>query len=227
MAAPLTPRDVEHRRLRRLVIAAVAGLVLLSAFGLLVVKLIPADGQAGDGGPYRGSEPPGRNVLPEFDLPRYDGGRLTRASLDGQIVLLTVLDSQCEEACPILASVVAGALDRLRTSERSRVRAVAISADPAEDTPQAVRRFLANHRAAQRLDYLTGTEEQLRPLWTELSVLPSVDTGQDSMHSAPLRVYNEDGVWVSTLHAGADLSEANLLHDIRIALAREGGGASG
>jgi hypothetical protein len=53
-------------------------------------------------------------------------------------------------------------------------------------------------------------------------VLPSLDTGRDTLHSAPLRVYDRDGVWVATLHAGVDLSEENLLHDIRYALAAGG-----
>ena len=56
-------------------------------------------------------------------------------------------------------------------------------------------------------------------MWTALQVLPSLDSGKDSLHSAPLRIYGRNGVWVATLHAGADLSEENLLHDIRTALA--------
>jgi cytochrome oxidase Cu insertion factor (SCO1/SenC/PrrC family) len=96
---------------------------------------------------------------------------------------------------------------------------LALTADPEEDTPRSVRRFLSSQRAEGRLDYLLGTESQLRPLWKALSVLPSLDTGRDTVHSAPLRIYDRDGVWVATLHAGADLSESNLNHDIRAALA--------
>jgi Sortilin, neurotensin receptor 3, len=85
--------------------------------------------------------------------------------------------------------------------------------------PATVRRFLAARGAEGRLGYLLGTERQLRPLWTEVGLLPLLDRGRDTLHSAPLRVYDRDGVWMATLHAGADLSEENLLHDIRAALA--------
>jgi len=34
-----------------------------------------------------------------------------------------------------------------------------------------------------------------------------------------VRIYDRDGVWVSTLHAGADLTTENLVHDVRVALA--------
>jgi hypothetical protein len=67
------------------------------------------------------------------------------------------------------------------------VRALAITGDPAEDTPASVRRFLAARRAETRLDYLLGNERELPPLWSELKLLPSLDTGRDALHSAPLR----------------------------------------
>lgn len=33
-----------------------------------------------------------------------------------------------------------------------------------------------------------------------------------------MRIYDRESVWVATLHAGVDLNEDNLLHDIRLAL---------
>lgn len=109
--------------------------------------------------------------------------------------------------------MIARTVDRLAPEEREAVRAVAVSGDPAEDTRASVRRFLAARRAVGRLEYLVGEERELRPLWTALQLLPSVDTGRDTLHSAPLRIYDQNGVWVATLHAGADLSEENLLHE--------------
>ena len=49
-----------------------------------------------------------------------------------------------------------------------------------------------------------------------------LESGEDTLHSAPVRIYDRDGVWVAMLHAGVDLSENNLLHDIRAALAADG-----
>ena len=202
-------------------------MVLCAAAGCLLVAVvlglaIRSDGQAApaDGG-YRGSEPPARFALPSFELRSYTGMRVDSDALRGRVVLLTILDAQCTDVCPILASVIAGAIDRLTQGERDQVRAVGITGDPVEDTPAAVRDFLAKRRAVGRLDYLLGSEEQLRPLWTSLQILPSLDSGRDTVHSAPLRIYGRDGVWLATLHAGADLTEENLLHDIRAALAAD------
>jgi protein SCO1/2 len=193
-------------------VALVAGVVGLADGGAR-----EEDGSRGEG-PYRGSEPPPRITLPDFELPSYRGGLVSRDELRGRVVLLTLLDSQCTEVCPILASVIGRTVDRLGSGERDDVYAMAITGDPAEDTPATVRRFLAARRAEGRLDYLLGELHELRPLWAALQVLPSLDTGRDAVHSAPLRIYDRDGVWVATLHAGVDLSEANLLHDIRYAL---------
>ena len=220
--AQTAPARPNRRKLFLVLLAALAGLAVLAT----LVALASGGGSDGAGlggeGAYRGSEPPARFTLPEFDLPSYDGGRVSSGELRGRVVLLTLLDSQCTEACPILASVIARTVDQLDAEERADVRAVAVSGDPAEDTPASVRRFLAARRAEGRLDYLVGAERELRPLWTALQVLPSLDSGRDTLHSAPLRIYDRDGVWVATLHAGADLSEENLLHDIRAALAAGG-----
>lgn len=220
MAHPAPARS-KRRSLILVLATALAGLAVLAALVALASGRDGNEGFAGGEEPYRGSEPPARITLPEFDLPRYDGGRVSAAELRGHVVLLTLLDSQCTEACPILASVIARTVDRLSREEREAVRAVAVSGDPAEDTPASVRRFLAARRAEGRLDYLVGEERELRPLWTKLQLLPSLDTGRDTLHSAPLRIYDRGGVWVATLHAGADLSEENLLHDIRTALAAD------
>jgi cytochrome oxidase Cu insertion factor (SCO1/SenC/PrrC family) len=213
-----------ERSSRRALVALLAAAFLVLAVMVGVLAIAGAWGRDGanGGAPYRGSEPPARFTLPSFDLPTYDGGRVTSRDVRGRVVLLTLLDSQCMDACPILASVIARAVDRLEERERAQVRALALSSDPVEDTPASVRRFLASQGAVGRLEYLVGEERQLRPLWNALQVLPSADTGRDTLHSAPLRIYDRDGVWVATLHAGADLSQANLLHDIRYALGASG-----
>jgi cytochrome oxidase Cu insertion factor (SCO1/SenC/PrrC family) len=209
-----------RRGLALLLVAALTSVAALASVGVIAGwRGGEAVGDRTGEGPYRGSEPPGRISLPRFELASYRGGLVASSSLRGRVVLLTLLDSHCTDACPILASAVARAVDSLSPAERARVRAIAVTADPTTDTPTTVRAFLRSQRAEGRLDYLLGHERDLRPLWNELQLLPSLDTGRHTLHSAPLRIYDGHGVWVSTLHAGADLSQANLLHDIRFALA--------
>jgi protein SCO1/2 len=204
---------------------ATAALISASAVGLAVAAVVTAsfaDGSSPAEGDsrYRGSEPPAGIAMPEFSLRSYDRRLIRSDELRGRVTVLTFLDSQCTESCPVIAWTVARAIDGLSRAERKDVEAVAISTDPAEDTTASVRRFLARNRATGRLRYLGGgePERKLREVWTEFQVLSSLESGHDTLHSAPVRIYDRTGTWVATLHAGADLTEASLAHDIRVAL---------
>jgi cytochrome oxidase Cu insertion factor (SCO1/SenC/PrrC family) len=176
----------------------------------------------GSSGPYRGSEPPVRMRLPDFALRSYRGGLVRAHDLGRGVVVVTFLDTKCREACPIIAAVVAQAFRGLTAEERGRVRAVAITANPHEDTPPRIEAFLRRHRAAEVFDYLVGSDAELARVWKRFYVLSSLESGDANVHSAPVRVYRE-GTWVATQHAGADLSASNLAHDLRYALRRKGG----
>ena len=171
-----------------------------------------------ESGAYRGSQPPAHMTLPRFTLPDHEGEPVSSQELRGKVVLVTFLDSQCTEACPIIASQIARTLDGLAPDEQAQVSPIAISTDPEEDTAEAVRSFLEKNRAVGRLRYLVAPVGRLRPLWEDFQILASLDSGVDTLHSAPVRIYDRDGVWVSTLHAGADLTMENLAHDLRVAL---------
>jgi protein SCO1 len=174
----------------------------------------------GDSGQYRGSEPPGVIALEDFSLRNYDGRLVRSSDLRDRVIVLTFLDSQCTDACPVIASTVARTVDSLTPAERRMVQAVAISTDPAEDSQASVRKFLARNRALGRLLYLGGgqPEPELRRVWKGFYVLSSLESGHDTVHSAPVRIYDRRGNWAATLHAGADLTQANLAHDIRVAV---------
>jgi cytochrome oxidase Cu insertion factor (SCO1/SenC/PrrC family) len=168
---------------------------------------------------YRGSEPPGGIRLPSFALRDYTGELVKSRDLRRKVVVITFLDSQCTESCPVIASQVGRTIDLLTPSERSHLEAVAISTDPAEDTTASVRRFLRRQGAAGKLRYLTRPEQRFRSVWKSFQILSSLESGKDTIHSAPVRVYDRAGMWVSTLHAGLNLTPANLAHDIRTAYA--------
>jgi cytochrome oxidase Cu insertion factor (SCO1/SenC/PrrC family) len=187
--------------------------------GALVVGLAIAAGllltRGGEGADFRGSRPPQELALPPFEL-RDDEGRLARSiDLDGKAVAVTFLDVQCTDACPLIAAQVGQAMRAL--GDRSDVEALAISVDPIRDTPAGIDGFLRRYRAKGALRYLDGTVSELRPVWRSFAVAASHDTGDSNMHSAPVRVYDGDGEWRSTLHPGLDLTAANLAHDLRLA----------
>jgi cytochrome oxidase Cu insertion factor (SCO1/SenC/PrrC family) len=199
--------------MRRLVVVAAAA-ALVGAIALALALARPGSEPEA----FRGSTPPPGIAAPDFVFHDYTGDSVRMRDLRGKVVLITFLDSQCTESCPIIATRIARTLPLLDEDERRQVEAVAISTDPTEDTPESVRAFLRRNRALGVLHYLVGPEKDMRAAWSAFEILPSEDTGIDTLHSAPVRIYDRRGVWVATLHAGADLTEENLLHDIRVAL---------
>jgi len=158
--------------------------------------------------------------LPSFALREWDGSRFSTRALAEKVVLVTFLETKCKEACPIIADQIGMGLERLTAPERQRVEAVAISVHPHDDTPASVRHFLRVHRVQRDLHYLIGSETELRPVWRAFYVAAALDSGDADTHSAPVRIFDKAGVWVSTLHPGVDLTPENLAHDVRVALRR-------
>jgi cytochrome oxidase Cu insertion factor (SCO1/SenC/PrrC family) len=194
-----------------LVGAATAGVLLSSANDSTVSGPVP--------GLYRGSEPPGRIPLPRFALSRSDGRGVVRsANLRGRIVLTTFVDSACKDVCPIIVGTLGRALRQLTPKERGKFVALAISVHPKVDTPAHVRRFLSQHGALGQLEYLVAPVARMKPVWKSFHVLSAAETHNANLHSADVRIFDRNGVWVSTMNVGADLSIANVLHDIQQAM---------
>jgi len=204
----------------RLVIPLLAlGALALAATGALLARGGESSGiSVPPPGLYRGSEPPGMNLLPSFSLPRFDGGRINSTSLRGKVVLVTFVDSACTETCPIIISLLGRALPQLAAAERSQVAALAISVDPPADTTAHVRNFLTQRGALGKLSYLVAPTHTMKPVWKGFYILSAVESGNADTHSSSVRIFSRTGKWVSTLNAGADLNIANLLHDLREAM---------
>jgi cytochrome oxidase Cu insertion factor (SCO1/SenC/PrrC family) len=196
--------------------------ILLAAVGVAIVAVAVPVTLLAVSSPaprdFRGSQPPARIELPRFSLRDHAGRSVDAEALRGKAVLVTFLDTRCREACPIIAEQIRQAFGRLSPNERADTVAVAISVQPEDDTAETVRAFLRRHRVDGTLRYLIGTEAELRPVWSGFQVLPALDSGSADIHSAPVRIYDRGGVWVSTQHAGADLTPGNLAHDVRLAL---------
>jgi protein SCO1 len=115
-------------------------------------------------------------VPPEFALRDQAGRVIDLAKQRGHVVLLTFLYTHCVDVCPLTAEHLDLAVQSLG-HRRSGARILAISVDPAGDTPAAVRRFIRVHRLGPQFHYLTGSRATLRHIWTEYLVKSSAAGG--------------------------------------------------
>ena len=191
----------------RLTMMAGATIVLLAILAFLLLS----DPNAGSSqlpatrfaGAIRPESPPARFALRDQD------GKLIKASaLRGQPVIVAFMYTTCQNECPTIAQQIRGALDRLG----SDVPVVAVSVDPANDTPASAKRFLAAQRLGGRMNFLLGSEQTLQPVWREFGIEPQV-AGRE--HTATVVLLDAGG----HQRIGFPLSELTpegIAHDVRV-----------
>jgi protein SCO1/2 len=179
-----------------LVIAAAAGAVLLAGPGG------PPPAARGFAGSLRPAIPPR-----DFTLRDQDGRTVSLRDARGRVVVLTFLYTTCRDTCPVMATQVRGALDQLGHD----VPALAVSVDPAGDTPVTARRFLSRRGLTGRMRFLLGDRAQLAPVWRAYGIRPQQDAFD---HSAYVVLLDRRGRQRVSFPAER-LTPEGLAHDIR------------
>jgi protein SCO1/2 len=169
-------------------------LVVAGCFGIaLVVTLIvtrgDGDAPAADVLPteFEGATLPDGVRAPDFRLKDENGDPITMRQYRGRPVIVSFMYSTCRDTCPAQAQQVKGALDDLGHD----VPAIAISVDPANDTPRNAQRFNGEQRVTGRISWVLGDRAQLRPLWKGYFVHPQT---KDLEHQARLVIVDGKGL---------------------------------
>jgi len=190
----------------RMALMVFASLAILAAAGVIVFTRPdspPKLGANGFAGGLRPAIPP-----KDFTLRDQDGRTVSLRALRGQVVVLTFMYSTCQDTCPVTAQTIRGALNQVGHD----VPVLAISVDPAHDTPDTAERFLVKQSmSAGRMRFLLGTRSQLAPVWKAYGVRPQ---GKGFEHTAYVAVLDKTGrqrVGFPVDH----LTDSYLAHDIR------------
>jgi protein SCO1/2 len=138
------------------------------------------------------------------------GRRVALSDYRGQVVILAFLSASASGASPLIAQQIRGALDDLGRL----VPALAVSADPAADTPARVRRFLAEASLAGRLRYLTGSLAQLRSVWHAYRVVP-ISAGRGKFDRSAIVLLIDPLGRKRVLFGVEQLTPEGLAHDVR------------
>jgi protein SCO1/2 len=148
----------------------------------------------------------------EFGL-RDERGRVVRLrDLRGRPAVVTFLYTTCRDTCPLTTQQIRAALDELGTD----VPVIAVSVDPANDTPNRARTFNVKQQMTGRMRWVLGTTAQLQRIWRAYGVAPQTT---DSEHSASTVVLDRRGRQ-RVGFATSVLTPEALAHDIG-ALQRE------
>ncbi len=190
------------------------------AAALAVLALLGGCGGGGEkpaAAKLGGTEPSGRLAEPtDFELTDQDGRTVRLSAQRGKLVLIAFLYVRCPDVCPLTAESLNQALRSLGP-DRSRVRVLAISVDPAGDTPAAVRAFVKEHRLLPEFRYLTSSRASLARTWRAYYVGTERLSGQPLVgHSAYVLLVDGAGRGRAR-YAGVPTS-AEVLKDVRALL---------
>jgi len=131
----------------------------------------------------------------------------------GKAVLVTFVYVHCPDTCPLIVSNLRTTQIKLG-AQASRLKVIAVSTDPSQDTPAAIKTFLRRHDMTGRMDYLVGSKAQLPPVWSAWGIKARrVDPKpEDVEHSAPIYGISASGK-LTTLYA-AEEPPADMIHDV-------------
>jgi protein SCO1/2 len=197
----------------RLALMAVSTLALLAIAGF-VVFADPGSGDttsvvtSGFAGAIRPQAP-----AADFTLADQDGRSVRVADLRGGPVVVTFMYTTCRNDCPTMTQQIRGALDDLGHD----VPVLAISVDPANDTPGRARAFLAKQQMTGRMRFLLGSDAQLQRVWRTFGIQPQGTGGRE--HSASVVLLDAGGVARVSFPVD-QLTPEGVTHDLQ-ALQRE------
>jgi len=98
------------------------------------------------------------------------------------------------------------------------VRVIAVSVDPANDTPGAVRAFVRSHSLLPQFHYLVGSRSDLLPVWQAYNLLVEARSVERVSHSAYVLLIDRTGR--PRIYYRASVAAPAVLHDVRRYLAR-------
>jgi len=184
--------------------ATCAGLLIL---GLCAAACSPAT---------LAGEPLPSPIAPGFTLlDGATGEAISLTSYAGRVVVLTFLYTHCVDTCPLTADMLRAARERLGDAAKD-VALIAVSVDPAGDTPAATREFVANHRLQGALRYLIGSRTDLAAVWQAYGVAQA--SGTSVLHTDVIYLIDKHGRGRVVLHS--DAGTETLASDLAI-LVRE------
>jgi protein SCO1/2 len=148
-----------------------------------------------------------------FALTDQSGKTYTDKNLHGHWTLLYFGYTHCPDVCPLTLELMSDVMGKLGT-KASRVTPVFITVDPARDTPEVMKQYVAAF--GNKFIGLTGSDAQIASVLKEFRVyakkrpLPGGDYGMD--HSGSIYLMDPNGKFAGTYEevSGPDKIAADL-----------------
>jgi protein SCO1/2 len=202
-ALPFCPRRIAQRYARRLSAA------------LVCITLAAACSHGGP--PWKLTNVTGHLPDLQFALTGDDGKPLDASAFKGQTTLVYFGYTHCPDVCPETMARLMQVLAELGQKDAQHVRILFISIDPARDTPQAMRDYVAAFDANHARG-LTGTDRQIESIARRYRVAYQMEKrdpkgNYEVTHSSAVYIFDAEGR-ARLLATSSDTPDA-IAHDLR------------
>ena len=108
---------------------------------------------------------------PNFILLNQEGDSFDSSTLLGKVVAIDFIYTTCTDVCPLFTAKFADLQNRLNKEHATKVFFISITTDPEVDSPKVLKAYANRYGADFRnWAFLTGTEEQLKPVWKAFGI---------------------------------------------------------
>ena len=166
--------------------------------------------------PYDGTELTGE--APDFQLTDQHGSMIGLADFRGQVVVLTFMDSQCRDTCPVIAAHFRQAYQQLDSIESGQVVFIGVNVNVEANQIADVNEITQTWHLDEipTWHFLTGSPSDLEHVWQtyNIAVEPALDSQDEILHTPGTYIVDPSGQkrwYVSTSFSADDNAEFNLL----------------
>lgn len=102
--------------------------------------------------------------------------------LEGRVVLLNVIYTECPDACPLITQKIRQVREAIDEPIKGRIHFISISSDPENDSPQALRAFIQKQKAEDpNWIFLTGEKANVDAVLMRLGQLSQTPEGHSTL----------------------------------------------
>jgi protein SCO1/2 len=149
---------------------------------------------------------PHHSKIPEFTFEECRGGTVSRADLEGKVLVVDFFFTRCPGPCPVMTPNL-GALHRLWKDD-DRIRIVSFNVDPERDSHEVIREYAERYEAGPRWLFLRSTKaEVLRVSYDGFRIGDDTDP---ILHSQRFVLVDGEG-WIRGYYDGTKDDELALL----------------
>jgi len=155
---------------------------------------------------------------PAFELAQMDGSSFQLSEMRGRIVLLFFGYTSCPDVCPTTLGELNQAMKQLG-DDADRIQVVFITVDPERDTPERIQEYVDHFNPG--FIGLSGTEEELTPIWSNYGVYREIVEGTSALgylvnHTARVTLIDSEGNL--RISFSFEMPVDDIVHDIKLIL---------